>query len=161
MKRTSEWGVNWRKVKAGEFRRGEWVLFSGDGDAWVEIALVEREGPFVRVSWARELDRVRGDDYKILAECGRIDHHYRPTDGTYTVASSLAEIGVGDGPEDLRLHRCNPDESWIEFDAKGIPLCRVCDACRDAKLSKYRSEVLADPGYEFDDCPIEPEEEIR
>jgi len=32
--------------------------------------------------------------------------------------------------------------SWWETDARGIPLCRVCDKCRKEKLSKYRPEVL-------------------
>jgi hypothetical protein len=48
--------------------------------------------------------------------------------------------------------------SWWEHDAQGIPLCRVCDRCRDAKLSTYRPEILS--GYDQSDVdePIEPEE---
>lgn len=49
------------------------------------------------------------------------------------------------------------DGSWWEYDAQGIPLCRVCDECRDAKLSRYRPEILT--GYtQLDvDEPIEAE----
>ena len=48
-------------------------------------------------------------------------------------------------------------DSWWEHDARGIPLCRVCDLCRKVKLSKYRKDVLRDPGYWADE-PIEPED---
>jgi len=50
------------------------------------------------------------------------------------------------------------DDSWWENDAQGIPLCRVCDLCKEKKLSKYRPEILT--GYDQSDVdePIEPEE---
>lgn len=46
-------------------------------------------------------------------------------------------------------------ESWWEYDAQRIPLCRVCDRCRDRKLSRYRPEILT--GYDQSDVdePIE------
>ena len=49
------------------------------------------------------------------------------------------------------------DDSWWENDAQGIPLCRVCDTCRERKLSKYRPEILT--GYDQSDVdePIEEE----
>lgn len=47
-------------------------------------------------------------------------------------------------------------ESWWEHDARGIPLCRVCDECRDFKLQKYRPDVLTDSNYWHDE-PIEEE----
>lgn len=59
--------------------------------------------------------------------------------------------------EALRNHACNRADSWWEYDARGIPLCRVCDKCRKAKLSKYRPDVLSDSNYWADE-PIEPEE---
>ena len=34
------------------------------------------------------------------------------------------------------------DGSWWETDGRGIPMCRVCDDCRDEKLSRYRPEIL-------------------
>jgi hypothetical protein len=46
--------------------------------------------------------------------------------------------------------------SWWENDARGIPLARVCEKCKDEKLSKFRPEVLTDPNYETDE-PVEPE----
>jgi hypothetical protein len=38
-------------------------------------------------------------------------------------------------------------ESWWEHDARGIPLCRVCEKCRKEKLGRYRPDVLTDPEY--------------
>lgn len=49
------------------------------------------------------------------------------------------------------------DGSWWEHDARGIPLCRVCDSCRTVKLSKYRPDVLTDGDYWADE-PIEAEQ---
>lgn len=48
------------------------------------------------------------------------------------------------------------DGSWWVNDAQGIPLCRVCAKCRQAKLSQYRPEILT--GYSQSDVsePIEP-----
>ena len=48
--------------------------------------------------------------------------------------------------------------SWWEHDAKGIPLDRVCDACRARKLARYRPEILT--GYDQSDVnePIEPDD---
>jgi hypothetical protein len=43
------------------------------------------------------------------------------------------------------------DGSWWEYDARGIPLARVCDRCRRDKLAGYRPEVLTDSQYEADD----------
>jgi hypothetical protein len=48
-------------------------------------------------------------------------------------------------------------EADAEFDARGIFLAYVCPKCRKEKLSRYRSDVLTDPGYYCDE-PIEPEE---
>ena len=46
--------------------------------------------------------------------------------------------------------------SHWESDARGIPLCRVCEDCREEKLSHYRKDVLTNPNYEAIE-PIEPE----
>lgn len=40
--------------------------------------------------------------------------------------------------------------SWVS-DARGIPLCRTCDNCHDEKMTKYRSEVLNNSGYDTDE----------
>lgn len=60
----------------------------------------------------------------------------------------------------MTYHSCvggevSKETSWWEYDAQGIPLCRVCDACMSEKLSRYRPEILT--GYNQDDVdePIE------
>ena len=59
--------------------------------------------------------------------------------------------------ENLKYHQCKRVESWEEFDAQGIYLCRVCDKCENAKLAQYRPEILR--GYSQGDVsePIEEE----
>ena len=59
--------------------------------------------------------------------------------------------------EDLEHHQCVRHESWPEHDAQGIYLCRVCDLCRTAKLSRYRPEILTGYTQADVDEPIEPE----
>ena len=56
---------------------------------------------------------------------------------------------------DLDRHECKPNMSWWEMDSQRIPLCRVCEDCRDQKLSRYRPEILE--GYDQSDVdePIE------
>ena len=49
-----------------------------------------------------------------------------------------------------REHQClnlqwSKDSTWWVYDARGIPLCRVCEKCVDEKLSRYKSEILS--GY--------------
>lgn len=51
-------------------------------------------------------------------------------------------------------HRCvdgitSEIQTWWEYDAQGIPLCRVCGDCRAEKLKKYRPEILS--GYDQSD----------
>tara|TARA_Y100000310_G_C20102331_1_gene543316 strand:+ start:43 stop:249 length:207 start_codon:yes stop_codon:yes gene_type:complete len=48
-----------------------------------------------------------------------------------------------------RHHHTKDDGSWWEHDARGIPLDRVCELCREAKLSKYKPEVLTNSSYYF------------
>jgi hypothetical protein len=48
------------------------------------------------------------------------------------------------------------DDGWWEYDARGIPLAKVCDKCRKTKLAGYRPDVLRDPNYEHDE-PISEE----
>jgi len=59
------------------------------------------------------------------------------------------------------MHKCHCGSgqySWWEFDAQGIPLCRVCENCRAERLSHYRPEILS--GYDQSDVdePIEEDE---
>ena len=49
------------------------------------------------------------------------------------------------------------EETWWEYDARGIPLVMVCKKCVKAKRAEYRPEVLTDSNYQADE-PIEPEE---
>lgn len=59
----------------------------------------------------------------------------------------------------MRTCPCGSGEpSHIEYDARGIPLTRVCCKCRAEKLSRYRPEVLTNPSYECDE-PIYEEDE--
>jgi hypothetical protein len=48
-------------------------------------------------------------------------------------------------------------DTWAEYDARGLYLEKVCDLCVKYKLSKYRPEVLTDGNYESHE-PIEPDE---
>ena len=49
------------------------------------------------------------------------------------------------------LHSRRDPDTWEEYDARGIYLCRVCSKCVKAKLGKYRPEVLTDSNYEADE----------
>jgi hypothetical protein len=49
-------------------------------------------------------------------------------------------------------------ESWWVFDAQGIELCKVCDACEAEKLSKFRLEILTGYTQEYVDETIEAED---
>lgn len=62
-----------------------------------------------------------------------------------------------DHRELLENHDHAGEPSWWEHDAQGIPLCRVCDVCREVKLSRYEPWVLT--GYDQSDVdePIEPD----
>lgn len=35
-----------------------------------------------------------------------------------------------------------------QYDARGIELCRTCEACHKDKMRGYRADVLTDPNYE-------------
>lgn len=48
----------------------------------------------------------------------------------------------------------NEPTYWLN-DGHGIPLCKVCDKCRESKLKRYRSDILTP--YETDGEPIEPD----
>jgi len=63
-------------------------------------------------------------------------------------------------PNPLKYCKHEGEYSWIEYDARGIPLCKVCDKCKEAKLSTYRPEVLTDPQYDLMGETLEPEPEI-
>lgn len=76
-----------------------------------------------------------------------------------TAAEREEQLRKDAARERLMNHNCREsgEPSWWERDARGIELCRVCDICREAKLSRYRPEILS--GYDQDDVnePIEAE----
>jgi hypothetical protein len=57
-------------------------------------------------------------------------------------------------------HWCDRSDSWPEYDAQGIYLCRVCPECSETKLARYRPEILTGYGQSDVDEPIEPEEGV-
>jgi len=54
-----------------------------------------------------------------------------------------------------KTHTCT-DAYWVN-DAQGIPLCKVCDECREEKLSRYRPEILT--GYDQSDVDEQIEDD--
>ena len=56
---------------------------------------------------------------------------------------------------DSGAHQCPQYASGPEYDAKGIYLCRVCPACIEVKLSRYRPEILTGYSQAEVDEPIE------
>lgn len=79
------------------------------------------------------------------------------TNGTSRIARTMSDTET---PRDrlIRHPHTKGDGSWWERDARGIELCRVCDECKEAKLSCYRPEILT--GYNQNDVnePIEADE---
>jgi hypothetical protein len=59
--------------------------------------------------------------------------------------------------EELSRHVCERHERWAEHDAQGIFLCFVCTKCANAKLARYRPEILSGYTQEDVDEPIEPD----
>jgi hypothetical protein len=58
----------------------------------------------------------------------------------------------------IRLCPCNSGkESFWQYDARGIELCRTCVDCHDSKMASYRPDVLTDSNYWHDE-PIEESE---
>jgi hypothetical protein len=54
----------------------------------------------------------------------------------------------------MRIRDCpcgSGKDRWPNSDARGIFLCFTCDDCHDAKMAKYRPEVLTDADYWHDE----------
>jgi len=68
---------------------------------------------------------------------------------------------TGCGWED-HVFKCNcgsgETDTWPEYDAQGIYLCKVCKVCQKDKLSKFRPEILTGYTQADVDEPIEPED---
>lgn len=48
--------------------------------------------------------------------------------------------------------------SYWQYDGRGIALCRTCEDCHNAKMSRYRPEILAYYTQADVDEPIEGDE---
>ena len=68
------------------------------------------------------------------------------------------QFGTKDGKS--KCHGTHHVESftWWEHDAQGIPLCKVCDNCKEEKLKSYRPCILSGYSQSDVDEPIESEE---
>ena len=71
-----------------------------------------------------------------------------------TISKPLKKDKTMDYAE-LDEHECDRNESWAEYDAQGIYLCRVCEKCEKSKLSRYRPEILTGYTQADVDEPIE------
>ena len=49
------------------------------------------------------------------------------------------------------------EDSYWQYDAQGIPLCRTCSKCDKEKMSRYRPEILS--GYNQNDVDERIEDE--
>lgn len=56
----------------------------------------------------------------------------------------------------MKCEHAHAKRAWWEYDARGIPLCKVCSDCVDEKLAKYRPDVLTNSTYWADE-PINEE----
>jgi hypothetical protein len=108
-------------------------------------------------------DRIRD----MVMALSRGDHDEATAAATEVIAAKTAKIvseAGWDGEGDPRMgNDANCDcgsgeEAWWEDDARGIPLARVCDQCKEEKLGGFRQDVRDDPNYWADE-PIEPDEE--
>jgi hypothetical protein len=64
-------------------------------------------------------------------------------------AKQLLEEAMNKTPAfDLNAHRAahTKENSWWLNDARGIPLCRVCEECESVALKSYKPEVLGISG---------------
>ena len=58
------------------------------------------------------------------------------------------------------MKKCNcgsGQNSWWEYDGRGIPLARVCSACEDERMATFRPEIRDQYTQDDVDCTIEPE----
>jgi hypothetical protein len=58
-----------------------------------------------------------------------------------------------------RGHEDTDVVTWPLFDARGIYVARVCNACEATVRASYRPEIFSDPSYEADE-EIDPEPEV-
>lgn len=44
--------------------------------------------------------------------------------------------------DELKYHDCPRDEREAQYDGRGIFLTYTCEKCHEAKMSRYRPEIL-------------------
>jgi len=89
-------------------------------------------------------------------KCPACGGNYKTIDEEDAVVYRCVDCGY----EDYQMKcMCGSGEvdTWAEYDAQGIYLCKVCKACRKDKLSKYRPEILTGYTQEDVDEPLEEE----
>lgn len=79
--------------------------------------------------------------------------HVNP-DKSLTLVIAFSKLDGKIAAEELMYCQHEGRLSWFENDARGIPLCKVCEKCRSAKLAVYKRDVLENPNYQVDE-PIE------
>lgn len=48
----------------------------------------------------------------------------------------------------VRLCTCGSGlQSFWQYDARNIPLCRTCAKCHDKAMRRYRPDIFTDPNY--------------
>jgi len=118
---------------------------------WMKKAFGKNKGGLHRALGVPEDEKIPKD--KLNKAANSKDSHLKHMAQAAKNASE-AKVNERDGdPCD-----CGSGEpGYWENDARGIPLCRCCNACRKEKLSGYRPDVLTDGGY-YADEPIEMDE---
>ena len=51
-------------------------------------------------------------------------------------------------------HKCEDGSTFWEYDGQGIPMFKVCDGCRKAKLARHRKVILESYNQNDIDQPI-------
>lgn len=57
--------------------------------------------------------------------------------------------------ERMNMNPCidgHKSQAYWKYDARGIPLAKVCSECAAHKLSKFRADVLSDSNYHADEA---------
>ncbi len=49
------------------------------------------------------------------------------------------------------------EDSWWEYDGRGIPMARVCSRCEEERMGAFRPEIRRSYDESDVDCRIEPE----
>jgi predicted RNA-binding protein YlxR (DUF448 family) len=58
----------------------------------------------------------------------------------------------------MKCHCGSGEDSEVQYDGRGIYLCRTCSKCHERKMATYNPVILEYYTQEDVDEPIEPEE---